>query len=161
VSLYSHIPFYRQSVRLAGLASAWLLAGVLCADASGQNLVLTSHFPILYVQLDASQQSAVSQDTKLLFKRQNVPTKITVQSVSPSQSFGLTVTATGLTAGTSTGTVLLQDGMPPVDLIVNVPTGNRMEQTNLRYVATATVQQGNSDEEGFDTHLVTYTLVQQ
>lgn len=139
-----------------------LLASVaIFQGAAAQGVILTGHDPVLQVQAGGWLPADASFETKILFKRQSVPTKVTVQTICPGQSFFLTVTAFSPTAGYVAGPISLRNGMAPTNLIVHVPSGTRMEQARLLYVAAATEEQGNSDEEGVDVHVVTYTIVQE
>ncbi|HET6566507.1 MAG TPA: hypothetical protein VFG50_00995 [Rhodothermales bacterium] len=144
-----------------------VLAGALLASlaaprrAAAQEVVLTGNDPVLRVQTGGWLPVDATVETKILFKRQSIQTKVTVQTACPGQSFFLAVTALSPTAGYSAGPVLLRNGMAPTDLIVHVPSGTRREQARLLYVASATDEQGNSDQEGADVHVVTYTIVQE
>ena len=105
---------------------------------------------------------AVDAAIKIRYREAGVATKITVQTVCPSQKFGLTVEAISVGDGTAAPVVTLNNGMLPTDFITNIGIGSRKNfTTNLQYTASATFAQGNSAELGDDIHTVTYTLVAQ
>jgi hypothetical protein len=105
---------------------------------------------------------AVNTATNLRWRREDQATKITVSTVCPGQRFGLRVLATALSAGVAAPEVTLVNGMPAVDLIVNIPAGGPNNKScTLRYTAIATCAQGNSTEVGNDVHTITYTHVAQ
>jgi hypothetical protein len=106
--------------------------------------------------------TAVNVATRLRWKREDVVTKITVSTVCPGQRFGLRVLATALSDGIAAPEVTLTNGMPAVDLVVNIPAGGaNNKDCTLRYTAIATYSQGNSTEVGNDVHTITYTHVAQ
>ncbi len=104
----------------------------------------------------------VNTAINLDYRRRTVPTKITVGSICPGQSFTLKVLATGVPVGTPAPEVTLTSGMLPADFITNIPAGSSARQRcTLRYTASSTFSQGNSVEFGNDIHVITYTLVTQ
>lgn len=106
--------------------------------------------------------TAENTATRLRWRREDQTTKITVSTVCPGQRFGLRVLATALSAGVAAPEVTLTNGMPAVDLIVNIPAGGSNNKScTLRYTALATYAQGNSAELGNDVHTITYTHVAQ
>jgi hypothetical protein len=109
----------------------------------------------------------VNTSGSLRYSRQNTNnyTKITVQTVCPSQSFDLRVLAAGVVQGVAQPEVDLVNGMLAVDLIRDIqnrrpPNWNNTTIT-LQYTASATFAQGNSAELGNDVHTVTYTILVQ
>lgn len=110
-----------------------------------------------------SMTSVVNTTSQIRYTKQTVVCKITVRSTCPSQSFHLSVVATGVTRGVAAPTVDLTDGMLAVDFITNIPsTGAWTTSTpTLRYTASATFSDGDSVEMGNDIHTVTYTLQAQ
>ncbi len=105
---------------------------------------------------------AVNTNTRLRYKKWLTPTKITVSTNCPGQSFNLKVVATGVTVGLAAPEVSLVSGTPGIDFITGIPAGFLGQaDATLKYTATATYQQGNSIDFGNDVHVVTYTLVAQ
>lgn len=107
--------------------------------------------------------SVVNASSQIRYTRQTVTCKITVRSTCPSQSFNLSVEATGVTRGVAAPAVNLTDGMLAVDFITSIPSaaGWTTATPTLRYTASATFSDGNSAEMGNDVHNVTYTLQAQ
>ena len=97
-----------------------------------------------------------------------VPTKITVSTTAPGQSFRLYVSLSvpsqgGGGQGVVKPEVQLIDGMLDMDIFTDIPTSlpGRQGFGSLIYRAAATVAEGNSNEHSDDTHLVTFTLLAQ
>jgi hypothetical protein len=105
----------------------------------------------------------VSSTASLRYRRQPVVTKITVSTSCPGQRFSLSVLAVAPTAGIAAPSVVLANGMLPIDFLVSIPSGGGGNQRcTLQYTASSTFAQGNSSElGGNDVHTVTYTLVAQ
>jgi hypothetical protein len=109
-------------------------------------------------------QPAVNSQTSLRWTMQNVETKVTVQTFSPGQSYFLSVVGINMSNGQAAPEVILSDGMPPVDFVVDIPIrppGPGSGGCDLRYTARATIEQGNSFDDEPDIHTVVYTLVAQ
>ena len=106
--------------------------------------------------------TVVNSNSRLRYKKRLTPTKITVSTNCPGQSFNLKVVATGVTVGIAAPEVSLVSGTPGIDFITGIPAGFLGQaDATLKYTATATYQQGNSIDFGNDIHVVTYTLVAQ
>ncbi len=106
--------------------------------------------------------SVISTAASLQWNRQNVVQKITVSTSCPGQRFSLKVFALNASEGVAAPEVTLTNGMPDVDFITNCPRmGAKVNTAILRYTASATFSQGNSTEVGNDTHIVTYTILEQ
>lgn len=103
--------------------------------------------------------SVVNTSATLRYRRQAQVSKITVRATCPSQSFHLSVEATGVTRGVAAPAVNLIDGMLAVDFITNIPNAGFISTTpTLRYTASANFSDGNSAEMGNDVYNVTYTI---
>ncbi|MDX1429319.1 MAG: hypothetical protein R3282_03480 [Rhodothermales bacterium] len=141
------------------LARAVILLLMLSAVApasSGQSLALRGGVSVDLV-VDPLRATSVSvSSTKLMWRHLQRPSKITVSTSSPGQRFALAVEAEKVRDGIPVGTVILQDGLPATELIVDAGD-KRNGQCTLRYTATAIP----SDGIGQDVHLVTYTLTEQ
>ncbi len=139
---------------------AWI--GTEGASAQGNNQIrITGGTVTLSVVAAVPGQEptdVTNQNTRLSWGRPRDIAKIVVYSSCPGQSFDLSIEAISLVNGTGTGPVSLFDGMAPMDLVVDMPANQRGEAT-LRYLATATVDQGTSTENGTDAHTLTFTLV--
>jgi hypothetical protein len=146
------------------LASILLCAGLVGQEVHAQPWI-TGGSVILQVSANAPAPepiTATNVATRLWWLRQNVLTKITVSTACPGQRFGLRVYATAISAGVAAPEVTLTNGMPAVNLIVNIPTGGALfGNCTLQYTAFASYSQGNSTEVGNDVHTVTYTYVAQ
>ena len=104
----------------------------------------------------------INTTTRMDYRRRLVPTKITVSTICPGQSFTLKVLATGVPVGIPAPEVTLVSGMIATDFITGIPAGTSVRQRcRLRYTASSTFSQGNSTEFGNDVHTVTYTMVAQ
>lgn len=97
-----------------------------------------------------------------------VPTKITVSTSAPGQSFRLYVSLSvpsqgGGGQGVTQPEIQLFDGMFDMDIFTDIPTSlpGRQGFGSLIYRAAATVAEGNSNEHSDDIHLVTFTLLAQ
>lgn len=127
-------------------------------EVRGGNQVLT----ISTAAIGSEPTDVVNTNATLRYRRQNRITKITVQSSCPSQAFGLKVLAQNVPLGTAAPEVTLTNGMLATDFITNIPSGSNNRFTSrLRYTASATFSDGNSNDLGNDRHTVTYTLVRQ
>ena len=113
--------------------------------------------------LSGQQPTVVTNTTaSLRYRRQTLPTKITVATVCTGQRFGLAVVAINATGGTPAPQVTLTNGMPATNFITGIPSTGALNKTCiLQYTASARFDQGNSTELGNDVHRVTYTLVSQ
>ena len=112
----------------------------------------------------AEPTPVVNTATTLRFRRQPEATKITISSSCPGQRFNLRVRAVSVEDGNPAPPVNLLHGMPAMDLIRDIP-GQRINppirRATLEYTASATFEQGNSDELGVDSHTITFTHVAQ
>jgi len=97
-----------------------------------------------------------------------LPSKITVSTISPGQSFRLYVRLSVPSQGAGGQGIVqpeiqLQDGMLDMDLFTDIPATlpGRQGFGTLIYRAAATVAEGNSNEHLDDTHLVTFTILAQ
>lgn len=97
-----------------------------------------------------------------------LPSKITVSTISPGQSFRLYVRLSvpsqgGGGQGIVQPEVQLQDGMLDMDLLTDIPSTlpGRQGFGTLIYRAAANVAEGNSNEHLDDVHLVTFTFLAQ
>ncbi len=109
-----------------------------------------------------SMVSVVNVSSSIRYSRQALISKITVRTSCPSQSFHLSVVATGVTRGVAAPQVDLTDGMLAVDFITDIPSAGFTTSTpTLSYTASASFSDGNSAEMGNDVHTVTYTLQAQ
>ena len=106
---------------------------------------------------------ATITSSTLRYRRQTLPSKITVSTSCPGQSFGLQVVAVSVPDGVAAPAVDLVNGMAAVDLITSIPAKPPTTQRSctLQYTATATFSQGNSTELGNDVHTITYTILAQ
>jgi hypothetical protein len=104
----------------------------------------------------------ISSNT-LNYRRQVLPSKITVSTSCPGQSFNLRVIALSVPDGVAAPAVDLVNGMAAVDFITNIPARppNTRRSCTLQYTASATFAQGNSAEVGNDVHTITYTILAQ
>lgn len=112
--------------------------------------------------LGAGQQPEPSshKNTHLHWYKPNRQSKITVSTFCMGQLFTLQAEANNVKKGVSVGAVLLRDGMAATDFIVNIPPQEN-GHAKITYVASATLDQGNSVESGADVHTVTFTLTEQ
>ena len=97
-----------------------------------------------------------------------LPSKITVSTISPGQSFRLYIRLSVPSQGAGGQGIVqpevqLQDGMLDMDLFTDIPSTlpGRQGFGTLIYRAAATVAEGNSNEHLDDTHLVTFTILAQ
>lgn len=127
-------------------------------QVTGGNLSLS-----ITTALAGQQPGSITNTTAgLRYRKQTLPTKITVSTICPGQRFNLAVVATSATGGTPAPQVNLVNGMAATDFITGIPrTGANIKTCILRYTASARFDQGNSTELGNDVHTVTYTLVSQ
>jgi hypothetical protein len=149
---------------LAGSAAVFSM--LLVSSAAAQLTLRGTANPTVSITTGTaggSMTSVVNTSSQIRYTRQGVVCKITVRSTCPSQSFHLSVVATGVTRGVAAPAVDLTDGMLAVDFITNIPsTGIWLTSTpTLRYTASATFSDGDSAEMGNDVHTVTYTLQAQ
>lgn len=107
--------------------------------------------------------SVTSSTNTLRYRRQVLPSKITVSTSCPGQSFNLQVVAVSVTDGVAAPAVSLTDGMASMDFITGIPATPPItfRTCTLQYTASATFSQGNSLEQGNDVHTVTYTILAQ
>ncbi len=96
----------------------------------------------------------------LIILRETESEKLLSGTVCNGQSFNLSVLATTVTSGVAVGTVDLVTGSPAIDFIRDIPR-RAGGSCRLNYTASATFAQGNSTENGNDSHRVTYTIVRQ
>ncbi|NQV72682.1 hypothetical protein HQ496_06135 [bacterium] len=97
-----------------------------------------------------------------------LPSKITVSTISPGQSFRLYIRLSVPSQGAGGQGIVqpevqLQDGMLDMDLFTDIPSTlpGRQGFGTLIYRAAAAVAEGNSNEHLDDTHLVTFTILAQ
>ena len=95
-----------------------------------------------------------------------VTSKITVSTICIDQDYSLTVELLIISSGSGgneLGPIVLIDGMAETDLLTNIPFTSpaRVGTGTLTYVASATVADGNSSDNGDDIHTVTLTLTAQ
>jgi hypothetical protein len=157
-----HLLHIVMMAALVALAAAQADAQTLQLEVSGGPVVLT---------LDGARLghgggllSAEHATSRLSWRPNWNPCKIVVSTHSPGQAFQLSVAVFDLEGiGTPLAPVALVDGMFPQDLVRDLqrdPPINTGRGT-LRYVAEASVEQGNSISAGADVHVVTFTIVEQ
>lgn len=132
--------------------------GAITLAGGNQTMNITSSV------MGAEPTVVMNTSATLQYWRQAVNAKITVATLCASQSFNLSVVATGVSRGNAAPAVDLTDGMPAVDFITDirrVPSSWTSATATLQYTASATFSQGNSAEMGNDIHVVTYTIVAQ
>jgi hypothetical protein len=108
---------------------------------------------------------AEDESTRLRYRLQSTQTlKITVSTSCPTQQFPLSVQARNVQRGTSQGTVSLNDGMPPTDLVRDITLPSFFclffrctAEADLRYRSAIQAEDG----VGSDTHIVQYTILAQ
>ncbi len=145
---------------LAVLMCIAATAGAQDLDVRGGNQVLQ----ITSAQTGQEPTPVMNTATTLRYRRQPQKSKITIATSCPGQSFTLRVRAVSVADGTPAPEVTLTSGMPAADLIRDIPAqgGNPPRRTaTLEYTASATFEQGNSNEVGTDSHVITFTLVAQ
>jgi len=157
---------YLSVRRLLLAGSAAVLSMAFASPAEAQLSLRGTANPTINITTGVaggSMTSVVNTSSSIRYSRPPVIAKLTVRTSCPSQSFHLSVVATGVTRGVAAPEVDLTDGMLAVDLITSIPrTGVWATATpTLRYTASATFSDGNSAEEGNDVHTVTYTLQAQ
>jgi len=124
---------------------------------------------VLSAAAGAEPQDAIDNSTEISWDANfGVPAKLTVTTITFSQSFDLyvllSVPSQGAGGqGVAQPEVQLFDGMPDMDLLTDIPSTlpGRQGYGTLRYRAAATVADGNSTEHGDDSHIVTFTLLAQ
>lgn len=154
-----------QILRLLLFVGCIILFGmILIPSAAAQPITLRGTanptINIITGTAGGSMTSVVNTSSQVRYRRQAAVAKMTVRATCPSQSFHLSVVATGVTRGVAAPAVDLTDGMLAVDFITNIPrTGTWTTATpTLRYTASAEFSDGNSAENGNDVYAVTYTL---
>jgi len=156
-----HILF--TGILLALALAALPVRGAAQPLVTGGNLVLQ----ITAALLGQEPAMATNSQCTLEWQKEHVVTKVTVSTTCPGQRFTLRVLATNISRrggieGIAAPEVTLQDGMPAMDFITDVPPpGSLNTSATLQYTASATFSQGNSTELGNDLHTVTYTVVAQ
>ena len=147
------------------LGMALMIASATRTSAVAQPIQITGgNLSMSITTAIAGQQptSVTNTTASLRYRRQTLPTKITVATTCPGQRFSLAVVATSATGGTPAPQVNLVNGMAATNFITGIPrTGTNIKTCILRYTASARFDQGNSAELGNDVHTVTYTLVSQ
>lgn len=143
------------------LLAATLATSPLVQRAEAQRLVLQG--PAV-VQLDISPDmtgygSDEDADTRLRWRQVRNPSKVTVSTFAPGQTVRLTVDPENVVRGTPVGTVMLTDGMPDANLIVNI-THRGAGSADLRYTAQIDAEDG-LPPGGTEVHTVTYTITEQ
>jgi len=124
---------------------------------------------VLSAAAGAEPQDAIDSSTEIYWDANfGVPAKLTVNTISFSQSFDLyvllNVPIQGLGGqGVVQPEIQLFDGMLDTDILTDIPSTlpGRQGFGTLRYRAAATVADGNSTEHGDDSHIVTFTLLAQ
>lgn len=156
-----------QILRLLLLVgSAAVFSMVLISPAAAQLTLRGTANPTVNITTGTAggtMTSVVNTSSQIRYTRQAVLCKITVRTTCPSQSFHLSVVATGVTRGVAAPAVNLTDAMLAVDFITNIPfaAGWTTSTPTLRYTASAAFSDGNSAEMGNDVHTVLYTLQAQ
>jgi len=141
---------------MAGVADTSLGQFMVNVQGPNPSLTITTGTP------SGGPTPVINTATRLRYRRGVAPSKVTVSTSCPGQSFNLRVLATQVTRGTPAPEVNLLTGMPALDFIIGIPAGFlNQESASLRYTASSTYQQGHSIDFGNDVHVVTYTLVAQ
>lgn len=141
------------------------LLTLLISGAAGAQMKINGGNPLLVISsgIAGGGLVPVTNTTCLLqWTKESVVTKITVSNSCPGQHFELRVAAINVNHGIPAPEVTLTASLSGVDFITNIPPGNpNKKNATLQYTASATFDQGNSDELGIDQNQVTYTVVAQ